>query len=63
MAKQKDGLERQVTFLRNKYPEHTLITDVGSRINWNQKGLQSILDQCLQKSIGEVVVAHRDRLC
>ncbi len=59
-AKQKDDLERQVTFLRNKYPGHTIITDVGSGIHRNRKGLQSILDQCPQKSIGEVVVVHHD---
>ena len=26
-------------------------------------GLATILDACVQNSIGEVVVAHRDRLC
>lgn len=62
-AKQRDDLERQTSFLRERYPTHTLIADIGSGINWNRRGLQSILDQCLNKSIGEVVVAHRDRLC
>ena len=64
--KQLDDLHRQVQFLQTrkpKYIDYTIITDVGSGINFKRKGLKTILDSCLQGIIGEVVVAHRDRLC
>jgi predicted site-specific integrase-resolvase len=63
--KQLEDLHRQVEFLQSRKPEYvnyTVITDVGSGINFKRKGLQTILDSCLQGTIGEVVVAHRDRL-
>jgi predicted site-specific integrase-resolvase len=61
--KQKDDLERQKDFFRLKYPKHDLVTDIGSGINWNRKGLQTILEQSMLGNVSEVVVAHRDRLC
>jgi predicted site-specific integrase-resolvase len=61
--KQSDDLERQKNFFRQQYPDHELVTDVGSGINWKRKGLQTILDGAMQRNISEVVVAHRDRLC
>jgi putative resolvase len=61
--KQMDDLERQQDFFREKFPDHKLVTDVGSGINWKRKGLQTILEQAMQGRISEVVVAHRDRLC
>ena len=60
--KQCDDLERQSDFLRSLHPEYTLIKDVGSGINFSRKGLQTILDAAMQRNIGEVVVAYRDRL-
>jgi len=61
--KQMDDLSRQVEYVkRPEYDGYILIQDVGSGINFKRKGLQTILDACLQKTIGEVVVAHRDRL-
>ena len=62
-AKQKDDLERQCNYLRLRYPNHRLVTDVGSGINWNRKGFKTILELADEKAIGEVVVASRDRLC
>ena len=62
--KQMDDLSRQVEYLgRSEYSSYRVITDVASGINFKRKGLSTILDSCLQKNIGEVVVAHRDRLC
>ena len=61
--KQKDDLERQKEFFRLKYPKYDLVTDIGSGINWNRKGLQTILEQSMLGNVSEVVVAHRDRLC
>lgn len=62
-SKQMDDLERQKDFFRQEYPNHILVADVGSGINWKRKGLKTILEQAMQRDISEVVVAHRDRLC
>jgi excisionase family DNA binding protein len=62
--KQMDDLSRQVEFVRRpEYFNYTLISDIGSGINFKRKGLQTILDACIQRNIGEIIVAHRDRLC
>ena len=61
-AKQQDDLQRQAEFLGSLYPEHTLIKDVGSGINYSRKGLHTILESAMQRNIGEVVVAYKDRL-
>jgi predicted site-specific integrase-resolvase len=61
--KQLDDLSRQVEYVkRSEYTDYTLIQDVGSGINFKRKGIQTILDHCIRGTIGEVVVAHRDRL-
>ena len=61
-----DDLARQTEYLQQRRPEYASyisITDVASGINFKRKGLQTILDACLQGTIGELVVAHRDRIC
>ena len=60
--KQMDDLERQKDYLKSKYPNHEIISDIGSGINWKRKGLLSILEQSDKGIIKEVVVAHKDRL-
>jgi predicted site-specific integrase-resolvase len=61
--KQMDDLSRQLEFLkRPEYADYRVVTDIASGINFQRKGLSTILDSCLQGIIGEVVVAHRDRL-
>lgn len=62
-GKQRDDLDRQIAFLRIKYPDHIVITDVASGINWKRKGLKAILELANKGDIYEVVVAARDRLC
>jgi putative resolvase len=61
-SKQLDDLQRQVDLLKLQYPEHKLITDCASGINWKRHGLKSILESSMQGNIKEVVVAHKDRL-
>lgn len=61
--KQVDDLSRQIEYVkRPEYIDYILIQDVGSGINFKRKGLQTILDSCIRNTIGEVVVAHKDRL-
>ncbi|ACH46755.1 putative integrase/resolvase [Feldmannia species virus] len=61
-TKQKADLERQIQLLSEKFPGHKVIRDIGSGINWSRPGLKTLLRYCLDGSIREVVVAHRDRL-
>lgn len=64
--KQVDDLSRQIEFIRNKrqeYASYISISDIASGINFNRKGLITILDAALQGTIGEIIIAHRDRLC
>jgi predicted site-specific integrase-resolvase len=60
--KQQDDLERQITFIRTRYPEHTIITDIGSGLNFKRKGFIALLESICKGDIAEVVVAHKDRL-
>jgi len=61
-AKQKDDLERQVAALRAQFPQHKVVRDVGSGINWKRPGLRAVVQHCLRGTLRELVVAHRDRL-
>lgn len=65
--KQLDDLHRQIEFIKSrepdKYSTYELVTDIASGINFNRKGLETILDTSLFGTIGEVIIAHRDRLC
>lgn len=61
--KQSDDLERQINFCKQQYPDHSVVTDIASGLNWKRKGLQAILEQAIKGTVSEVVVAHRDRLC
>ena len=60
---QKEDLERQVQDLHSKYPNHRIIKDIGSGLNFERKGLQTLLDLIFNGSIKEIVVAYKDRLC
>ena len=60
--KQSNDLVRQSEYLQSVYPQHTVISDICSGINFTRKGLSTILDAAMQGIIGEVVVAYKDRL-
>jgi predicted site-specific integrase-resolvase len=59
-AGQKDDLQRQIDFMRQRFPDHRIISDVGY---FNRKGLCSLLELACKEVVSEVVVAYRDRLC
>jgi putative resolvase len=64
--KQMGDLSGQVEYLKRARPEffdYQLISDVASGINFKRKGLSTILDMCLHGTIGNIIVAHKDRLC
>ena len=60
--KQKDDLLRQVQFMQEQFPNANIITDIGGGLNWQRKGLLSILERLHQGDKLRIVVAHRDRL-
>lgn len=60
--KQKDDLLRQEGFMRDLYPSAEIIKDVGSGINYNRKGIKTVLERILRGDKFKLVVAHRDRL-
>jgi putative resolvase len=59
---QKQDLERQIKSLQEEYPEHSIISDIGSGLNWKRKGLLNLLERVEEGNVEEVVVAHKDRL-
>ena len=62
-AKQRDDLARQVVFMRERFPNADIVSDIGSGLNYKRKGLQAVLRRLLQGDKLTLVVAHRDRLC
>jgi predicted site-specific integrase-resolvase len=60
---QKDDLERQVELLKSKYPDYNIITDIGSGINLNRRGLLKLINLSIEGKINKIVVVHKDRLC
>jgi predicted site-specific integrase-resolvase len=60
---QKPDLERQIEILKIKYPNYKLISDIGSGINLNRRGLRLIIDQAIMGKINEIVIVYKDRLC
>jgi len=59
---QKEDLERQKKYMKNKYPEYEVIEDIGSGINFNRKGLRKIIRMGIEGKINRLVVAYKDRL-
>jgi len=61
-AGQKDDLSRQKEYMKEKYPNHLIIEDIGSGINFNRKGFRKIIKLGIEGKIKELVVAYKDRL-
>ena len=60
---QRADLNTQEEFFRRNFPNHEIIRDIGSGLNFKRKGLNSILDAAIKGDIEEIVVTHKDRLC
>jgi len=56
-------LERQVQDLQRNYPNHLIIKDIGSGLNWKRKGMLKLLKEVMNGNVEEVVCLHKDRLC
>ncbi len=60
--KQKEDLERQINVMKEKYPNHLIISDIGSGLNFKRKGLLDIINMGIKNEINEVIIAYKDRL-
>ena len=64
--KQKDDLERQIenvkTYMYAKGYQFEIITDIGSGINYNKKGLNQLIDMITNSEVDKIVVLYKDIL-
>ncbi|WP_413228458.1 IS607 family transposase [Clostridium sp. CS001] len=64
--KQKDDLERQIdnvkAYMIAKGYQFDVITDIGSRINYNKKGLNQLIDMITDSKVEKIVVLYKGRL-
>lgn len=64
--KQKDDLVRQVenvkTYMIAKGYSFDVITDIGSGINYNKKGLNQLIDMITDSKVEKIVLLYKDRL-
>lgn len=64
--KQKDDLERQIenvkTYMIAKGYSFDIISDIGSGINYNKKGLNQLVELIITWQVERIVVLYKDRL-
>lgn len=64
--KQRDDLERQIenvrSYLVTQGNPFEIVSDVGSGINYNKKGLQELIRRIERNEVSKVVVLYKDRL-
>lgn len=64
--KQKDDLERQIdnvkTYMYAKGYSFEIISDIGSGINYNKKGLNELIDMVTNSEVEKIVILYKDRL-
>ena len=64
--KQKDDLERQIdnvkTYMYAKGYSFERISDIGSGINYNKKGLNELIDMVTNSEVEKIVILYKDRL-
>jgi putative resolvase len=62
-SSEKEDLERQVEYFKSKYPNHEIIKDIGSNLDFEREGFNIILNSAFKGEIQEVVVNNKDILC
>ncbi|NEO37609.1 MAG: IS607 family transposase [Moorea sp. SIOASIH] len=58
---QGDHLDRQAQFLRSKYPDAEIVTEVGSGLNFKRRKFLKVLERIYCSDISAFVVAYSDR--
>ena len=65
-AKQKDALNRQIenvkSYMYAKGYQFSVISDIESGINYNNKGLNKLIDMVLKEEVSKIVVLYNGRL-
>lgn len=65
-SKQKDDLERQTenvkAYMIAKGYSFEVVTDIGSGINYNKKGLNQLIDMVVASEVEKIVVLYKERL-
>lgn len=63
---QKEDLERQIKLLElycaNKGFQFEIISDLGSGLNYNKKGLKTLIKLICKNEVERLVITHKDRL-
>lgn len=59
---QKDDLERQKKQMKEIYPNHIMIEDIGSGVNLNKRGIRKLISLAIEGRVEELVIAYKDRL-
>jgi predicted site-specific integrase-resolvase len=59
---QKDDLQRQIEYMKDRYPNYIIISDIASGINFKRKGLNKIIDLAIENKLKKLVIAYKDRL-
>lgn len=64
--KQKDDLERQIenvkTYMIARGYQFDIISDIGSGINYNKKGLNQLIELISSSQVEKIVILYKDRL-
>lgn len=60
---QTEDLERQIAFLKSKYPNGECVSDIGSGLDFDRDGFKALFKRVLLGSIDQIVVVSKDRLC
>lgn len=64
--KQKEALNRQIenvkTYMYAKGYQFSIISDIGSGINYQNKGLNKLVNMVLNEEVSKIVILYKDRL-
>jgi len=61
-GKQIEDLKRQKLYMKERYPNYEIISDIGSGLNYKREGLKKIIDYGIKGEIEVLVIAYKDRL-
>jgi predicted site-specific integrase-resolvase len=63
-ANHKEDLKQQIGYIKEKHPQVSeVVTDIGSSLNYNRTGFNSVLTKVESGLVGTVVVTDKDRVC
>lgn len=62
-TKQREELKNQIETLQREYPEGEVISEIGSGLDYNRKGIKRLIHRISQGDIQKVAITYPDRLC